>query len=143
MQAWTRKPGFPGGRDGPWIHSAVEVFRMRNDDDDGGDDPAEANVHKQARTLYITAQARKMAAEAEKIELQNRKTKGELIGIDEVRAEMEDVFAYLRDALRRLPDDAGNEVPAENKPAVIAMLRRKVNSYLQEFADKAGRAVGG
>lgn len=143
MQVWTRKPDFPGGRNGPWIHSSVELWARRNPNEEDGVDPAEANVHKQARTLYITAQARKMAAEAEKIELQNRKTKGELIGIDEVRAEMDDVFAYLRDALRRLPDDAGNEVPAESKPAVIAMLRRKVDSYLQEFADKAGRVVGG
>jgi len=148
VQNWTDEPDFPGGKSGPWTHSAVDVWVRRNGKLNGGgsasddEDEATQKLLANADRVFKTARAQKIVAEAKLLELKYKERNKEVVARDEVTAELEDVFAFLRDGLRRLPDDAANEVPAEQKPAVIAMLRRKIDGLLTEFANKAGR-IGG
>lgn len=126
------------------MHSQVDVWRKRNgrgggDDEDDGAGGANRDLLRQAAQLYTTAKARKTAAEAQLLELKVQERNREVVTRDEVTAELDDVFAFLRDGLRRLPDDAANEVPADYKPTVIALLRRNVDKLLTEFANKASR----
>jgi len=123
------------------LQSQVEVWLARRGSPKGAEDFAGSSRAAQAAEIILVAKARKMAAEAEKIELANARVKGQLIDRDEVLIEVEEKFCRIRDRIMLLPDQVLVELPAEAKAAAAGVLRRAVTSLLNEMANWAAQVT--
>lgn len=71
-----------------------------------------------------------------KLRHENDRRESKVIDREEAVFEVSEMFSYLRDRLRALPDAAAVEVPQELKPLVLAVLRRGIEVALQELASR-------
>ena len=109
----------------------------------GGKDPGE-------RLSYDVEKARLAKEQADKLELENAKTRGDLLPADEVARADEAIFAAIRDGLLGLPDGLAEQICeiADDGPAVVAaFLRERIEAVLidaseMEFEDDEKQGGG-
>ena len=125
---WRDKPGFPGGKVGPWRHSAVETFLAST---------------RRAASQTIGNIGDEMAAERlgelrerhRKLKLENDERESILVPGDEVRQEFAMNLLRVKERLEAIPDELQMEVPAEVRLALVGRWREKVRLILVEISN--------
>jgi hypothetical protein len=84
--------------------------------------------------------ARKLAAEAERAEIELKARKGKLVSADDVASAEEDVWRTVRDKLMGAPRAWADDLLDVTEPSVMeARLRRRFNAMLREIAETLER----
>ena len=91
------------------------------------------------RLSYEVEKARFAKEQADKLELENAKTRGELLPADEVARADEAIYTAIRDGFLALPDAVADqlcEIAAAEGPASVAtFLRERVEALLVDAAE--------
>ncbi len=143
VQNWKNDPDFPGGSDGPWTHSQVELYQARrrssNQPADAGGPPSKS---QQLDDALKGAALKIRLQQARRLEFENDLREKKLRDVDELAEELEQAFSFVRDQLVALPDQLASRVPAEAKAGTITGARLFVMRMLNELANREKRIQG-
>lgn len=126
VRDWADAPrNGDGSYHGPAIVAYYIAKRVGADGEDGERHP--------------TQRERLAAAQAEKVESENRVRRGELVEVEQVGAEWDDLVLNARAKLLSLPTKIAPQLAGRTDPnAIRSILRSEINAALIELAGESG-----
>lgn len=132
---WTAKPGFPGGRRGPWAQTAVdEYLEMTRSPAAAGAKAKPATDGETLNKQKLQAEVIRLLEDAKGKKLKNDLLEGRLIDKAAAVQEFSAVCLLLKERLEAIPAEAAQMLPPEVHDQALQRWEELVRLALRQLA---------
>ena len=135
IDRWTRRPDFPGGREGPWDHEAVAEFLAANSSRITAADRHERQgAAGQVGQTKAAAEALKVREQYRKLKLHNDILEGKLRYGDEMAQQWSMGMLRIKQRLESFSDEQAMTFPESTRAQNLADFKTGINGLLREMS---------